>query len=184
MNAASCKIIYPKNVVCRAVEKKLQQFGFEIKMWGGVLQRSEDRALQHCSTAACGPGSRRSCQPTLPPCSSSRVPGRFPLCSWCSAAVGWPAAQQWRRDQGQPSVQCRSGYSHTDTVEYITHSDSIEILNHSSFSYFLFWNRKKVRQKSLGIVGQLLKYQVSENWSFLFMGKSDIAFASWDCVID
>ena len=136
---------------------------------GGVLQRGEDRwghdgALQHCSLQHCSMG---TCQQTILSAHITTVQqqqsaGQIPTVQLVQCCSGLTGSTTMAAGPGSAQcAQCRSGYRHT--VEYITHSESIEILNHSSFSYFLFWNRKKVRQKSLGIVGQLLKYQVSEN---------------------
>ena len=132
---------------------------------GEVLQRGEDRwghdgSLQHCSTAAWAHVSRQSCQPHCHRAAAAE----------CRADSHGAAGAVLQRTDRQHNNGGGTRVSSVCTVpqrvqahSHITHSDSIEILNHSSFSYFLFWNRKKVRQKSLGIVGQLLKYQVSEN---------------------
>ena len=133
---------------------------------GGVLQRGEDRwghdgalqpaALQHGEMSADNPVSH------IATVQQQQSAGQIPTVQLVQCCSGLTGSTTMAAGPGSAQcAQCRSGYRHT--VEYITHSESIEILIHSSFSYFLFWNRKKVRQKSLGIVGQLLKYQVSEN---------------------
>ena len=135
---------------------------------GGVLQRGEDRwghdgALQHCSTAALQHGHMSADNPVSPHCHRAAAADCRADSHGAAGAVLQRTDRQHNNGGGTRVSSVCTVPQRVQPHSHITHSESIEILNHSSFSYFLFWNRKKVRQKSLGIVGQLLKYQVSEN---------------------